>query len=92
MPLPGRHADLTEIDGKAIAGKATTASRPLTAGYPHRPLHQTWRSTTCPGHRQRAKEVEGSVATLSLAGVADGEHVLKAVRRPARRARPGAPR
>ena len=80
--LPGSGiADLSfEIDGKAVAGKKSKTNKPhkITAGLLLKvTLHEDM--ATASRVAARAKSVEGSEATLSLAGVADGKHVLKVV-------------
>ena len=74
-------ADLTfEIDGKAVAGKKAATNRPhkVTAGLVLSiSLHSDMATKKRAG--DRATSVEASEATLSLAGVADGEHQLRVV-------------
>ena len=71
-----------EIDGKAVTGKKATTNKPhkVSAGlvmtiplYPD-PTLQTRQRVAA-----RAKSTEATEATLSLAGVTDGEHVLTVI-------------
>src|SRR5205814_889958 len=69
-----------EIDGKEITGKKAKTSKPgaLKAGLILSiPLHPDL--ATKARSAARAKQTEGSTATLSLAGITDGDHVLKVV-------------
>src|SRR5437773_5676324 len=74
-------ADLTfEIDGKAVAGKKASTNRPhkITAGLVLTlPLHPDM--ATKKRSSDRATSTEASEASLSLAGIADGDHELKVV-------------
>lgn len=72
-----------EIDGKAVTGKKATTNPPhkVTAGlvltvplYSADPILCTKKRVAA-----RAKATEATEATLTLAGVTDGEHILKAI-------------
>lgn len=72
-----------EIDGKQVTGKKATTDRPdkVTAGLVLTvPLYSA-DPILCKKKRvaARAKATEATTATLTLAGVTDGEHVLKAI-------------
>jgi N-acetylmuramoyl-L-alanine amidase len=69
-----------EIDGKAVTGKKATTNNPhkIAAGLLLTvPLHPDLRTTT--RAKTRATSTEATEATVSVAGVADGKHVLKVI-------------
>ncbi len=83
FPGSGIEGMTFEIDGKAVTGKKSTTGAPhkVTAGlvltvpiYAGDPILHTSKRVAA-----RAKAVEATEATLSLAGVTDGEHILEAI-------------